>query len=174
MVINSMPGNTAYTFDMVYTEGFTATGTHTLLAMVDSNLQIAEDREDNNLSETETLTVTVENTRPTPTPTLDPNLATGTIAGFTFRDGSLVGRVNVEVYNGDGLLVWSGLSLDSPPEQTGFYQTAQIPVGDNYRVEGWLIVQTETGAVTYEGFAEPVSVLTDTVTFPTNINLTAP
>lgn len=174
MIVNSMPGNSTYTFDLTYTEGFTSTGTHTLLAMVDSKAQIGEDREDNNLSETKTLTITNENPTPTPSPTLDPNLAIGTIAGFTFRDGSLVGRVNVEVTNADGVMVWSGLSLDSPPEQTGFYRTDEIPVGENYRVEGWQVVQTVSGTVTYEGSAYPVSVLTDTVTFPTNINLTAP
>ncbi|MGC9399594.1 MAG: CARDB domain-containing protein [Anaerolineae bacterium] len=175
LAINSMAGTTSYTFDMVFSSGFATTGTHTLAVVVDTGGEISESDETNNVLMRE-VEVQASDTAPTPTPTPTGTVTeTGSIAGFTFLNGNLVGRVNVEVYApGQQDPIWTGLSLDSPPEKVGFYQTAEIPVGDNYRVEGWLDVQTAEGTVTYTGYADNVSVTANTITFPVNINLQAP
>ena len=175
LAINSMAGTTSYAFDMVFASGFITAGTHTLTVAVDTGDEISEDVETNN-AQSQEVEIQMGGLEPTPTPIpTTPVTETGSIAGFTFLNGNLVGRVNVEVYApGETEPLRTVLSLDSPPEKVGFYQIDEIPVGDGYRVEGWLEVWTADGLVNYVGYAENVSVTANTITFPVNINLQAP
>jgi len=144
---------------------FSAAGTYTLTALVDSYNHIFESQEGNNVSAPLVITVQeggtptptgTATTGPSPTPsstvTVGPSstpASPGSISGWTwvFYDGEWTvptGRIAISVYQGD-TLVASGLA-----DNTGAYHVANVPAGTNYTVIGDSLVDNTlfTGIVT--------------------------
>jgi len=113
-----------------YNEGFSSIDDHVVYALADTWEQIAEESEDDNVSDPETVSVTSQGTPPPPTPT---PAGDGSISGSTwlFINDDLVpqGRVNVYCYDG-GSLIAQTLS-----DQDGYYLLEGIPAG-SYMIIG--------------------------------------
>lgn len=139
IAVNGLPAGGTISFTMWIPQGFPVTGTHEIVALVDTWDQVQEHDDNNNYSAPLTVTLTEVNPDPTPTPTPDiPPGDPGIIQGITYLDGVPQSLVNIYVYDQDGRLIWSGQSQTVQNEEgqtvDGYYE-AELPPGD-YTVVG--------------------------------------
>jgi len=139
IAVNGLPAGGTIGFTMWVESGFAVTGTHEIVALVDTWDQIMESDDTNNYSTPLTITLTQDNPTPTPTPTPDtvPD-DPAKITGVTLIDGVGQSLVNIYIYDQDGRLIWSGQSQTIENEEgqsvDGYYE-AELPPGD-YTVTG--------------------------------------
>ena len=124
--IGSLDAGASATVTLFLESGFPVTGTHVVYVLADSQRQVGEDNELDNLSTPMSITVSAEGTLPEPS---DPPTGTGAIRGSTYLSmhGDVVpqGRVNVYCYDeADGALIAEILS-----DEYGDYALIDLPAG---------------------------------------------
>lgn len=159
VAVNALSAGSTITFTMYVPDGFSETGPHTLVAMVDTWNQVPELLEDNNVSAVETLTITVQNPQPEPTPVAEG--PTGTLTGEAYVEGEPTAGVSIYLYAQDGRLAASGRSVND-----GLFGFTDLPTGQ------YTLVGEYREADTY-AIDSQIITISENTTLPTELQLTA-